>query len=287
MGHRAQAVVALAGIALALSPVAARAQQPDPPLVGAKYVAMGSSFASGPNITTPADMPPTRCARSQDNYAHQLARRFSLALTDVSCSGATTAHLLGPWNELPAQLDAVDAQTRLVTITIGGNDVNYSRGLSAMGCVTAAAAQGAAPARCSQAPAAPTDQDFILLEQHLRQIAQEVRRRAPMARLVFIDYPTVLPPKGACAALSLTAEQAGLSRQINRRVVAITKQVARQTGSGLIAASALSAKHNACSGAPWTNGYPVPQATGDGIAFHPRLASHTAIAQALGRLISR
>jgi phospholipase/carboxylesterase len=39
-----------------------------------------------------------------------------LDLTDASCSGATTQHLLAPWNELPAQLDALRPDTRLVTV---------------------------------------------------------------------------------------------------------------------------------------------------------------------------
>lgn len=61
------------------------------------YVAMGSSFAASPGVTTSADQPPTRCARSVDNYAHLLARKLELQLTDVSCSGATTAQLLNAW----------------------------------------------------------------------------------------------------------------------------------------------------------------------------------------------
>ena len=72
---------------------------------GAHYVAMGSSFAAGPGVGTPAETPTDRCSRSAANYAQQLARKRNLHLTDVSCGGATTAHVLGPWNELPAQVD--------------------------------------------------------------------------------------------------------------------------------------------------------------------------------------
>jgi hypothetical protein len=68
---------------------------------------MGSSFAAGPGITTGADATPSRCSRSRDNYANQLARKRGLDLVDVSCSGATTAHVLGSWNELAPQIDSV------------------------------------------------------------------------------------------------------------------------------------------------------------------------------------
>src|ERR1700712_5265347 len=60
---------------------------------GARYVAMGSSYAAGPGID-PVEQPRTRCGRSTRNYAHQLAGRRSLTLVDVSCGGATTAHVL-------------------------------------------------------------------------------------------------------------------------------------------------------------------------------------------------
>lgn len=95
------------------------------PPAGARYVAMGSSFAAGPGIPTYVDSPPQPCTRSSNNYAHQLARRLKLDLVDVSCSGGVTADLLGPKGALPAQLDALTPGTRLVTVTIGGNDLGY------------------------------------------------------------------------------------------------------------------------------------------------------------------
>jgi hypothetical protein len=266
----------LFGALSALAPLAASAQTP--PLPGAKYVAMGSSFAAGPGVTTQADDPPTRCTRSRDNYAHQLARRRGLKLTDVSCSGATTAHILGPWNELKPQLDAVDADTRLVTVTIGGNDVRLTGGLNAEACQTAGASN------CAPLPAPPSAQEWADLESHLGQIAAEVHRRAPAARLVFVDYTTVLPAAGTCPALSLTADQAAASREVNRHVVEITAKVARASGSTLVTASAVTAPHDVCSAAPWANGY--PPAPG-GAAFHPRIEAHTAIAEALDREIWR
>lgn len=249
------------------------AQQPAPP-PGARYVAMGSSFAAGPGVTVQADAPPTRCSRSRDNYAHQLARRRGLALTDVGCSGAVTAHLLGPWNELAPQLDAVTPETRLVTVTIGGNDVGLTRSLGQMAACTASGAP-------CVTPSAPPEADWEALRTHMADIAAEVRRRAPAATLVFVDYTSVLPPGGTCPALGLTAVQADYARAINARVVEITARAAEAAGSRYLAASVLTADHNACAEQPWANGAPPV----DGAAFHPRLEAHRAIAQALNRLI--
>jgi hypothetical protein len=66
-----------------------------PAMAGAAYVAMGSSYAAGPGIGQSADTPPNRCARSATNAAHIFAQKVGLELKDVSCSGATTAHILG------------------------------------------------------------------------------------------------------------------------------------------------------------------------------------------------
>jgi hypothetical protein len=51
---------------------------------------------------------------------------MKLSLTDVSCGNATTDNILTtPQKDHPPQIDAVTPDTKLVTITIGGNDVGY------------------------------------------------------------------------------------------------------------------------------------------------------------------
>ena len=111
-------LLALAGCATTL------AQQPHSIPPGAQYVSLGSSYAAGAGIGTLVPGTPQRCGRTGNNYARQLAARLHLDLIDASCGGAKTSHTLGPWNELPPQVDAVTPATKLVTITIGGNDLN-------------------------------------------------------------------------------------------------------------------------------------------------------------------
>src|SRR5262250_1331586 len=87
-----------------------------PPSKGARYVALGSSFAAGPGIETQLGS----CSRSDHNYAHLVAAALELELTDVSCGGATTANILDtPQGGATPQLAAVGADTALVTVTIG------------------------------------------------------------------------------------------------------------------------------------------------------------------------
>ncbi|MET0247461.1 MAG: SGNH/GDSL hydrolase family protein [Sphingomonas sp.] len=250
-------------------------------LAGADYVAMGSSFAAGPGVTRSADQPPNRCARSEDNYAHLLARRMNLRLADVSCSAATTGHLLGPWNELPAQIDAVTADTRLVTITVGGNDVGYIGALMSASCRTFATPPPGTPGGKCPVVSVPADA-WAKLEAALRMIVVEIRRRSPRAWIIFVDYLTVLPERGLCAATPLTAEDADAGRATAKRLAALTARVAGETGSDVIAMSALSRHHDAFSAEPWMTGFPLPGGARF-VPYHPNAQGMAAVADALAR----
>jgi lysophospholipase L1-like esterase len=256
-----------------------------PPLTaGAKYVAMGSSFAAGPGIPTYVDTPSAPCARSDGNYAHQLAKRMNLALVDVGCSGGTTRHLLGPRDSIPPQLDALTADTRLVTITIGGNDLNYLGRLSAASCAGLAAETGVA-GKCAPIPPMPTEKDYADLRTRMDQIVAEVRKRSPSARLVFVDYFTILPAGPLCRSTPLGEAEAAKAHLIAARLADITAKTASAGKADLIRASALSAHHDACAADPWINGYPRPDAPIAGTAYHPNKPDMTAVADALEKLL--
>jgi lysophospholipase L1-like esterase len=103
---------------------------PEPPpdsSPGARYVAMGSSFAAGPGIGPRAPGSPRAAGRSSANYAHLVAPRLALELADVTFSGATTQDILAATAAgRPAQIDALTPATKLVTLTGGGNDVGWA-----------------------------------------------------------------------------------------------------------------------------------------------------------------
>jgi len=248
---------------------------------GDRYVAMGSSFAAGPGVTTTiADS--RRCTRSVDNYAHQLARKRGLQLTDVSCGGAMTVHLLGPWSELPPQLDALTPDTALVTVTIGGNDVMYIGGLIGTSCP-----QGPTPARPCRLQSPPPEASWQALESAMDRFAVEVRRRSPRARLDFVQYPVVLPPRGLCADVPISAEQAKTSRAIAARLAVVTRKVALRAGADTLPMDVLSRGHDACAAKPWMNGFQRPGGPKVAVPYHPNLAGMTAVAAALDRMLSR
>jgi lysophospholipase L1-like esterase len=241
----------------------------------AQYVAMGSSYAAGPGILPMVAGSPLRCARSTLDYAHVLARLRTLSLVDVTCSAATTFDVLhaGQYSQ-PAQLDAVTPQTQLVTVTIGGNDVFYMANLIGLSCDRSAAAA------CKVAPDAEVEARFAMLPDSLRQIVAGARMRSPAVRVVFVTYFTVLPESGTCDRVALTAEQADHMRGVAARLAKITRQVAKESGSGLLDLGMLSRGHNACSKDPWVLG--ARREPGSFIPpFHPTQEAMQAVGEAL------
>ena len=245
---------------------------------GAKHVALGSSFAAGTGMGGIKPGTPQRCGRSPINYATLVSQELGLTLDDQTCGGATTTHVTGPWSELPAQVDAVDADTRLVTITIGGNDLGFVRNLCIAGCQPNGA-------RTCPPMTAPTPADISRVEQGLSAIAQEVARRAPRARLVFVQYVTLVP-KEPCAALRLSPEAVPVLHQIARELAAATAHVAARHGAEVIRADALSRSHTACDADPWSTG-PDPLGPEGNSPWHPTAAGHRGIASEIARLLRR
>jgi lysophospholipase L1-like esterase len=255
-----------------------------------QYVAMGSSFAAGPGIATRVDPGPAACMRSSANYAQLLARKRALALIDVSCGGATTADVLrGGQFDLAAQLDAVTSNTKLVTVTIGGNDVFYIGTMGAMACQKQEGILAEQRLRyCTTRSWLEIDRAFIPLEQHLRDIGTAVRERAPGARVIFVGYLRVLPIRGTCARLALTSSEADRLRTIAQRLDEATARAAHAVGADFVSTARLSRGHDACSADPWTNGFSLPSAPGtfETAPFHPNAKGMASIAIELDRLLS-
>lgn len=249
-------------------------------LRGARYVSLGSSFAAGARTGPLVPGSPERCGRAQNNYAQLLAAELDLRLTDVSCGGATTAHLLGPWSELPPQIDAVTADTRIVTLTIGGNDVNYVRNLMIATC-------GRVPdmmpreGRSCPSPQWPSQADFMALETSLRTALNAIRQRAPEARIIVVEYVRIVPDGKGCDAVPLNEADKAAARDTARRLADATRRAAQAAGVDVLPMNALSQGHEACGDTPWSAGHPGAPAS-----WHPTIAGHAAIAERLSGLLS-
>jgi GDSL-like Lipase/Acylhydrolase family len=166
----------------------------------ANYTALGDSYASGPLIPNQS-LSPLGCLRSDHNYAHLTAAAKGLTLTDVSCSGATTADMTesqnvepGPAN--PPQLNGLSAATSVVSVTIGGNDIGFSEVIE--NCITPN--PFSTPCKNQYDPGGHD----ILAERiantapKIAAVLQGIRARAPSARVFVVNYPDILPTGSGC-----------------------------------------------------------------------------------------
>ena len=242
-------------------------------LKGARYVAMGSSFAAGPMLPPPKAGAPARCGQSMNNYPTLLAERFGMVLIDRTCSGARTEHVLGPWGDIPPQIESVDKATRLVTVTIGGNELNYIGNLFSATCLTQAGEAAAAGQQVKPCGAVrvPTEADYFRVEAQLTEIAGRVRAAAPRARLVFVQYLAPLPAK-LCAVTPISERDAVIVRRIGVRLAEITGRVAQQNRAIVVEMNQSSAKHTPCDSEPWMIGSPKEYDGKQGMRWHLNLA---------------
>ncbi|MEC3978142.1 SGNH/GDSL hydrolase family protein [Amycolatopsis sp. H20-H5] len=102
-----------------------------------QYVAMGDSFSSGESIEPFEAGTGSKggCHRSNKAYPRLLEQANDFVLGDkfVACSGATTTAITLGYNGQPPQLSKVTADTDLITMTIGGNNMPF--GTFARACV--------------------------------------------------------------------------------------------------------------------------------------------------------
>jgi lysophospholipase L1-like esterase len=241
-----------------------------------RYVALGSSMAAGPGIAPTAPGSPLLAMRSERNYPHLVARRLDLELVDVTYSGATTANVLTePQHGEPPQVDALDGSEALVTVTIGGNDVGYVPMLCA----------AALPAPLRWLPPLRGMRDGARRRRALAGVADElvevgrvIRHRSPQARVMFVDYLTLLPPQGSAPPLS--AGDTTLGREIAAELERLTAAAAETTGATVVRAGQASRDHHPWSAQPWTNlpsKFPVP-IPGHTAPLHPNADGMRAVA---------
>jgi len=234
---------------------------------GIPYVALGDSYAAGQGGGRYDDGDEDgECRHSAAGYPALLNATPGIRLVaDLSCGGDTTEDLLD------TQLDDLDEDTRLVTITIGGND---------LGAVRVAAV-------CSLAPSSPDCRSMLMsardllapggeLERRLRATFAEVRADAPNARIVVTGYPNLFEgpgtsPDSEFLISTLRNATESLNADIEAAVVA-----ERRLGSDIAFADVTEAfaGHGVGAAEQWIH------SSGSDM-FHPRSTGYVAYADAI------
>lgn len=249
---------------------------------GSSYVALGDSYTAGPLIPT-TDLA-EGCLRSDGNYPSLVASALDLRLTDVSCSGATTADLSGrqqtvPDTRVPAQLDAVDADTDLVTLGIGGNDGGLFSSLVRSCLDLARQDRQGSPCADSDLGAEMVGQLETTGDNVVAAI-EAVREKAPEATVVLVGYLRIAPATGACPKrLPFATGDVTFGDEVIRRLNGELRDAADETGVRYVDMYAASEGHDVCGTKPWVNG--ATTVAGVALAFHPLALGMRAVAREL------
>lgn len=226
--RRVVALGALAALSLGFLAVLAPSAASASPTAGLNYVAIGDSYAAGYGLTPYTGTPIAGCQQSTQNYPHLLATELGMNLTDVSCSGAVTAHVIDTAQTKPAdqgggtaapQVSALSASTNVVTVTIGGNDAGFSD------IIANCAAQdrtGPVLGKNRDFSSSNCQSEFVVngvdtLANHIQTTVAEllsrtysaIRAAAPNAKVFVVGYPAIMPdaahtPAGGCYSAALT-----------------------------------------------------------------------------------
>jgi len=250
----------------------------------ALYVALGSSFAAGPGISPVVDV---HAGRSGRNYPHVLAGLLGVQLTDATVSGATTSTILDTPQQtmtgvrIPPQLQSLPQTADLVTVTAGGNDLGYARSMlfTAWNNV-----QPGGPiaeilgADFADGIPVPGVRDIGRAAAGLTEIVERARARAPKARVLLVDYLTVVGDRTAPGpGIPFEREHIDAFRVIQTALEAAYTLAAQQSGAELVAVSRASHDHALGSDDPWVS--PFTQDLNEmGSSFHPNATGMAAVA---------
>ncbi|MEU4740138.1 SGNH/GDSL hydrolase family protein [Actinosynnema sp. NPDC023658] len=249
-----------------------------------EYVALGDSAAAGPLIPT-QDPEAPGCLRSTRNWPSVLAAHLGARLTDVTCSGAVTEDLTGPQSTIDGaqapQADALSPETDLVTLTVGGNDVDLVG--EAIGCVNLLPEPLGRSCR-DRLTAAGRDRLAERIDAYAAEFGAAldlIAERAPAARVVVVGYGTYIQPGGCYPEQPLWGRDADYLQGAIHRLNGVFARESAAHGAEFVDIEPPSAGHDACaqSAARWFEGV-VP--TGPAAPMHPNASGMAAI----GRIVA-
>jgi len=260
MRRIAGGIAVLVGLLVAAPAVAAHSAQPGE-LDGFEYVALGDSYSAGFGLTPysatspfaatpPSD--PNGCYQADANYPHLVTTALGLTIDDQTCSGAISANIGYPSSatipvtpvidtlpELPTvptiqttmsgqtalqlQTAALSADTDIVTVAIGGNDLGFTD--IAEACMRTALGGNVtgllfltggtyATENCANyfttatnTPAFPADANLenrmtTLIAPRISATFDEIAALAPNAQVFVVEYPQIASADATDACFS-------------------------------------------------------------------------------------
>ena len=225
-----------------------------------RYTALGDSFAAGPLIPNP--VAPLGCLKSSNNYGRIAQRTLAFAeFRDATCSGAETEDMFAPQNVSPGgpnppQLNSLSADTRLVTLTIGGNDIGFSD--LAQDCVSVL--PFGSPCRDQYTRGGDQISARIAATAGpVNAVLDEIRLRSPLAKVLVVNYSAIFPHSGnGCwPRMPVTPRDVAWLRAKHEELNAMLAAQARDNGATIVDVYRASEGRSACagSGTRWVEPY--------------------------------
>jgi lysophospholipase L1-like esterase len=231
------------------------------------YVALGDSYSSGVGTRDYID-DGTNCMRSNHAYPKLEADRLGATLSFQACSGARTGDVLSN------QLGTLNSGTSYVTISIGGNDAGFADVIT----------QCAKPWPWTCTTQIANAQNFIrnTLPGLLDNVYNQIRAKAPSARVVVVGYPRLFNGETCnLAARISTQEEAALNTTADILATTISGRASAHGFSFLDPRSAFTG-HAICDDTEWLNGLSNPITE----SYHPNQAGHQGYANLLQSVLS-
>ncbi|MDN3023548.1 SGNH/GDSL hydrolase family protein [Streptomyces sp. S.PB5] len=246
---------AVVSAVLAFAGLAATAGAPAHAATGVDYVALGDSYAAGVGAGH-YDSAAGDCKRSSLSYpALWAAVHDEARLTDVSCSGATIADVRA------GQLSALNTGTDLVTLTVGGNDAQFSSVVKA--CLTES------DSYCRTATDWMSYYAKNQLVDELAALYKDIKARAPHAEIIVLGYPQALSTIGTCPVIDLSAaKRTYMNNLADALAVGAEAAAAKEPVTFLDVRDAFKG-HGACGSDSWIN-----DLTAGTEVFHPTPAGY-------------
>ncbi|RYP56319.1 hypothetical protein DL771_011971 [Monosporascus sp. 5C6A] len=273
-----------------------------PPL---RIANLGSSFAAGPSIQPVADR---FAARSGANYAALLAARVGARLTDLSATGATLLNLLSepqeiPGHRFPAQVDRLPADTDVVLVLGGGDDLGYIAGFFAdtasshwigrfitpdrphLGEESGNEGAGAGEWQGkgeTTTPTTPQPLGEAALAERYGAVLDAIHAKVPRALVLVVEYLTMLGPDARPGVdVPFDAWRAEHHRRVARTLQRATALAAQaRPWCVLVPVTEPSRKHGLGAGNPWVSGF-TWRLLYSGGAYHPNAEGMRAVAEIL------
>ena len=251
-----------------------------------RYVALGDSYSAASGVVPPDPAAPPECLRSLLNYPHVIAGQTGAQLTDVTCGGAKTSdYFSSQYNGVAPQLDALQKNTQLVTMTIGGNDNNtFIDSIVECGAAGLSTAGQGSPCKDRYGSSFADDIRTKTYPALVKALAA-VHAKAPHARLAILGYPHILPPMDGCFDKMPVAKGDvpylnGIQATLNDAV----RRAAAATGTTYVNVAGVSAGHDACQpiGVRWIE--PVLQGTNP-VVVHPNALGESQLAARTMRVL--